>query len=94
MIFRDLSTGCVKTDPASLIAQGYKLVTVSEMAEAKNVTLLNACYIDFWQSTLDSGQVAGYQAYKLQNGILQTVRIHPQTAVIQVIHQRVIRLRK
>ena len=44
-----------------LIAQGYKLVTVSEMAEAKNVTLQNACYVDFWQSTLDSGQVPGYQ---------------------------------
>ncbi len=44
-----------------LIAKGYKLVTVSEMAEAKNVTLQNACYVDFWQSNLDSGQVAGYQ---------------------------------
>ena len=44
-----------------LIAKGYKLVTVSEMAEAKNVTLQNACYVDFWQSTLDSGQVPGYQ---------------------------------
>ena len=44
-----------------LIAKGYKLVTVSEMAEAKSVTLQNACYVDFWQSTLDSGQVPGYQ---------------------------------
>ena len=44
-----------------LIAKGYKLVTVSEMAEAKNVTLQNVCYVDFWQSTLDSGQVPGYQ---------------------------------
>ena len=44
-----------------LIAKGYKLVTVSEMAEAKNVTLQNACYVDFWQSTLDNGQVPGYQ---------------------------------
>ena len=33
-----------------LIARGYKLVTVSEMAEAKNVTLQNACYVDFWPS--------------------------------------------
>ena len=51
-----------------LIAQGYKLVTVSEMAEAKNVTLQNACYIDFWQSTLDSGQVAGYQGSTSTDG--------------------------
>ena len=43
-----------------LIAQGYKLVTVSEMAEAKNVTLQNACYIDFWPSTLSNGGVPGY----------------------------------
>ena len=51
-----------------LIAQGYKLVTVSEMAEAKNVTLQNACDIDFWQSTLDSGQVAGYQGSTSTDG--------------------------
>ena len=51
-----------------LIAQGYKLVTVSEMAEAKNVNLQNACYIDFWQSTLDSGQVAGYQGSTSTDG--------------------------
>lgn len=38
-------------------AQGYKLVTVSEMAEAKNVTLQNACYVDFWPSTLSNGEV-------------------------------------
>ena len=44
-----------------LIAQGYKLVTVSEMAEAKNVTLQNACYVDFWPSTLSNGGVPGYQ---------------------------------
>ena len=43
-----------------LIAQGYKLVTVSEMAEAKNVTLQNACYVDFWPSTLSNGGVPGY----------------------------------
>ena len=44
-----------------LIARGYKLVTVSEMAEAKNVTLQNACYVDFWPSTLSKGGVPGYQ---------------------------------
>ena len=43
-----------------LIAQGYKLVTVSEMAEAKNVTLQNASYVDFWPSTLSNGGVPGY----------------------------------
>ena len=32
-----------------LIAKGYKLVTVSEMAEAKGVDLQNASYSDFWQ---------------------------------------------
>lgn len=43
-----------------LIAQGYKLVTVSEMAEAKNVTLQPAKYAEFWQSALDAGWVPGY----------------------------------
>lgn len=43
-----------------LVAQGYKLVTVSELAEAKGVTLQNASYSDFWQSSLDGGLVAGY----------------------------------
>ena len=43
-----------------LIAKGYKLVTVSEMAAAKNVVLQNASYSDFWQSSLDKGAVAGY----------------------------------
>ena len=43
-----------------LIAQGYKLVTVSEMAAAKNVTLQPAKYAEFWQSALDAGYVAGY----------------------------------
>ena len=43
-----------------LVAQGYKLVTVSELAEAKGVTLQNTSYSDFWQSSLDSGSVAGY----------------------------------
>lgn len=51
-----------------LIAQGYKFVTVSEMAEAKNVDLQNACYIDFWQSTIDRGEVAGYRGS--EDGVL------------------------
>ena len=43
-----------------LIAQGYKLVTVSEMAAAKNVTLQPAKYAEVWQSALDAGYVPGY----------------------------------
>ena len=44
-----------------LVAKGYKLVTVSEMAEAKNVDLQYACYVDFWQSTFYRGEIPGYQ---------------------------------
>lgn len=44
-----------------LIAKGYKLVTVSEMAQAKGVDLQLASYSDFWQSSLDNGMVAGYK---------------------------------
>ena len=44
-----------------LVAKGYKLVTVIEMAEAKNVDLQYACYVDFWQSTFDRGEIPGYQ---------------------------------
>ena len=44
-----------------LVAQGYKLVTVSEMAEAKGVTLQPASYADFWDSNLASGNVPGYE---------------------------------
>ena len=43
-----------------LINMGFKLVTVSEMAEAKNVTLQNASYNNFWQDILDQGLVPGY----------------------------------
>jgi peptidoglycan/xylan/chitin deacetylase (PgdA/CDA1 family) len=43
-----------------LIAKGYRLVTVSEMAEAKGVTLQNTSYNNFWQSNLDAGMIAGY----------------------------------
>ena len=44
-----------------LIEKGYKLMTVSELAEAKGVDLQNASYTDFWDSTLESGAVAGYE---------------------------------
>ena len=43
-----------------LVAQGYRLVTISEMAEAKDVTLQSARYTDFWDSSLANGYVAGY----------------------------------
>ena len=44
----------------ALIDQGYKLVTVSELAEAKDVTLQSTSYSDFWDSSLQAGRVAGY----------------------------------
>ena len=38
-----------------LIDQGYKLVTVSELAEAKGVSLeAGKSYSDFWPSTIES----------------------------------------
>lgn len=43
-----------------LIAKGYKLVTLSEMAAAKDVDLQDALYTDFWDSTLATGNVPGY----------------------------------
>lgn len=43
-----------------LTAKGYKLMTVSELAAAKGVTLQNASYSDFWDSSLQKGLVAGY----------------------------------
>lgn len=44
-----------------LVEKGYKLMTVSELAQAKGVELQNASYISFWDSALESGQVAGYK---------------------------------
>lgn len=43
-----------------LVAQGYKLMTVSELAAAKNVTLQNTTYSQFWDSQLQAGNVPGY----------------------------------
>lgn len=43
-----------------LVQKGYKLMTVSELAAAKGVTLQNANYSDFWDSSLQKGIVAGY----------------------------------
>lgn len=44
-----------------LVAQGYKLVTVSELAMAKNVELQNTTYSQFWDSQLEAGTVPGYK---------------------------------
>lgn len=44
-----------------LVAQGYKLVTVSELAAAKGVKLQYAQYTDFWDSDLAAGNVPGYE---------------------------------
>ena len=43
-----------------LVQKGYKLMTVSELAAAKGVTLQGADYSDFWDSSLQKGIVAGY----------------------------------
>ena len=43
-----------------LVQKGYKLMTVSELAAAKGVTLQGANYSDFWDSSLQKGVVAGY----------------------------------
>ena len=43
-----------------LVQKGYKLMTVSELAAAKGVTLKGANYSDFWDSSLQKGIVAGY----------------------------------
>ena len=43
-----------------LVQKGYKLMTVSELAAAKGVTLQSANYSDFWDSSLQKGIVAGY----------------------------------
>ena len=43
-----------------LVQKGYKLMTVSELAAAKGVTLQGANYSEFWESSLQKGIVAGY----------------------------------
>ncbi|MDO5135208.1 MAG: polysaccharide deacetylase family protein [Eubacteriales bacterium] len=49
----------VKRFLPELVEQGYKLVTLSEMAAAKGVALQTASYSDFWQSSIDAGRVPG-----------------------------------
>lgn len=55
-----------------LVEKGYKLLTVSELAEAKGVKLQNACYVDFWDSALANGEVAGYEGDLLNNNTSNT----------------------
>lgn len=45
----------------ALIEKGYKLVTVSELAEAKDVELQYASYSNFWDSQLSAGAIPGYK---------------------------------
>lgn len=47
------SVECAKRLIPDLIAKGYRLVTVSELAQAKNVTLQAASYTDFWERSLN-----------------------------------------
>lgn len=54
------SKEAVKEIVPALVEKGYKLVTISELAEAKEVELQNTVYNDFHQSTLESGKVPGY----------------------------------
>ena len=54
-----------------LVSMGYKLVTLSEMAEAKGVVLQNTSYSDFWQSSLDAGIVKGYTG---ESGLLSQLQ--------------------
>lgn len=44
-----------------LVKEGYELMTVSELAQAKDIDLQYARYTDFWDSSLASGSVAGYK---------------------------------
>lgn len=58
-----------------LVEKGYKLVTLSEMAEAKGVDLQVASYSDFWRSSLDAGEVAGYNAGNNEETAEETAEI-------------------
>lgn len=50
-----------------LVEKGYKLMTVSELAAAKDVELQYASYVDFWDSSLAKGLVAGYNGPLLES---------------------------
>ena len=55
------SVDCACRIIRELTESGWRLLTVSELAEAKGVTLLpGVSYTDFWDSSLSSGMVPGY----------------------------------
>ena len=55
------SVACAEMLIPALISQGYRLVTISEMARAKNVDLISSAYTDFWDTSLEAGLVPGYR---------------------------------
>lgn len=55
------TVACVEMLIPKLQEMGYKLVTVSELAEASNVDLQLATYTNFWKSSLEAGDVPGYR---------------------------------
>ena len=60
---------CMRIIP-ELVNMGFRLVTLSEMAEAKGVVLQNTSYSDFWQSSLNAGLVKGYTG---ESGLLSKI---------------------
>ena len=59
---------CAEMLIPKLQEMGYKLVTVSELAEASNVDLQIATYTNFWKSSLEAGEVPGYRG-ELAEGV-------------------------
>ena len=70
-------------------------MTVSELAAAKGVTLQNANYSDFWDSSLQKGIVAGYsgnttdasgdEAQMVRIRLLMEVQIHRMEVLTMVL---------
>ena len=56
------SVECAKRIIPELIEKGYRLLTVSKLAEVKGVKMQNAVYTDFWKSSLEGGLVPGYES--------------------------------
>lgn len=56
------SVECAKRIIPELVEKGYRLLTVSELAESKGVELQDSTsYTDFWPVSLESGLVPGYE---------------------------------
>ena len=75
-----------------LVSQGYKLMTVSELAAAKNVTLQNTTYSQFWDSQLQAGtfrditviRILQMEAmHQMDLRVLRTLNL--QTTVLQTV---------